>query len=259
MHRSKRPQAAVKAVAIITTLIFLPLSLGLPLHRLLQARAATTWLPPYLLAPSMLALSILGLSPWSVCLLLVVGILAVVVAWRTVRRGWLRVLLAAGMLAMMVFPFVFRYQPAVLAAPGHTLILVTTPESFCEQVRRQSETYWEIQRCQYELVGWDENETLFYNESCGEAPTRLFSYDPEQQTPPAIVDAVPDTLYPIVTDPKAIGYVRADVYPASAEESVRALSFPRPWIISPTGRWVAAVARHIYGPEDVIIVSTSEQ
>lgn len=259
MHFLKKSQIPIKVAALVTTLIFLPVSLGLPLHRLLQARELTHLFPPYFLAPSMLALAILGAAPKAVCLLVVVGILSVVAPWPLVGHRWLRALLAAGLLAMIAFPFVYRYQPAVLAAPGHELILVTAPDTFCKQVRRQSDVWWEIRRCEYELVGWDENETLFYNEQCGELPVQLWADNPDNLSTPAPVETPPETLYPIVSYPDAIDYVRADAYPPSAEESVRALSFRKPWIISPTGRWVAAVARHVYGPEDVIIVSTSDQ
>ncbi len=250
-------QIPIKIAALVATLIFLPVSLGLPLHRLLQARSLFLWLPPYFIAPSMLVLAMLGVAPKAVCLLLAAGMLSVVAAWPLIGRRWLRVFLAAGLMAMIAFPFVYRYQPAVLAAPGHDLILVTAPDSFCGQVRRQSESWWEIRRCEYELIGWDEDETLFYREQCDELPEQLWAYNPNRRTSPEPVEALPETLYPQVSDPNAIDYVWADAYPPSAEESVRAISFPRPWVISPTGRWVAAVARHVYGPEDVIIVSTS--
>jgi len=259
MSMVRKFQTPIKITALVATLIFLPVSLGLPLHRLLQARSLAHWLPPYLLAPSMLVLAMLGAAPKAVCLLLAVGILSVAAAWLLVARRWLRILLVAGLLAMIAFPFVYRYQPAVLAAPGYELILVTAPDTFCQQVRRQSDVWWEIRRCEYELVGWDEDETLFYNELCDELPVQLWAYNPDQRKVPEPVDALPETLYPQVTDPKASDYVRADAYPPSAEESVRALAFRKPWVISPTGRWVAAVARHIYGPEDVIIISTEKQ
>jgi hypothetical protein len=247
-------KTAIKAIAVAVTLLFLPLSAGLAIHAWL--RTISLALPPYLIAPFALVVSVMGLVPWTVCAVLAVGALAVIVSWRWVQRPWLQWVLAAGLMAMVAFPLLYRYQPAVMAAPGHELILLTAPDSFCDHVRRRSEVYWEMQPCRYEIIGWDETETLFYTESCGDAPAQLLAYNPDLRTPPAPVDAVPETLYPIVSDPKAIDYVRADVYPPSAEESVRRLSFPQPWIISPTGRWVAAVTRHVYGPEDVIVVST---
>ncbi len=240
-------QTAIMAFALAVILFFSPLSAGLALRG---------WLPPYFLAPFMLVINILGLAPWMVCLAVGAGALAAIGAWFVARRRWLWLLLAAGLLMMFSFPLLYRYQPAVLAASGHELILVTAPGSFCEDVRRRAEVYWEIQPCEYELIGWDEDETLFYRERCKGAPERLWAYNPDARTGPAPVTKTSDTLYPIVSLPQAIDFVRADVYPPSAEESVRQLSFPRPWSVSPTGRWVAAVSRHIYGPEDVVIVST---
>ncbi len=251
-----RIQSLSKIVAFGLTALFLPLSAGLALHSWLQTLGRTALFPPWIIAPFALVVGTMGLAPWSVCLALGLGIVAIVVAWRGIRKRWARALLAVGLLAMLAFPLVYRYQPAVMAAPGHRLILVTMPVTFCEHVQRNAETYWEIKGCDYELVGWDEDETLFYNETCEGASPRLWAFNPQKDAQPVLADALPETLFPIVNEPAAIDYVRADVYPPSAEESVRRLSFPEPWIISPSGRWVAALARHVYGPEDIIIVST---
>ena len=44
------------------------------------------------------------------------------------------------------------------------------------------------------------------------------------------------------------------VWPADAELNVRRLEVRVDGLASPDGQWVAAVVRHIYGPEDVIVV-----
>ncbi len=116
------------------------------------------------------------------------------------------------------------------------MIFVTAPGSFCEEVRRRAEVYWDIRRCEYEVIGWDENETLFYRERCQGAPARLWAYNPDARTGPAPATKTSDTLYPIVSLPLAIDFVRADVYPPSAEEFVHQLSFPSSWSILPSGR-----------------------
>ena len=47
------------------------------------------------------------------------------------------------------------------------------------------------------------------------------------------------------------------IYPPEAEPSTRSISVRDNGLASPDDRWVALVARHIYGPEDVIVVSSS--
>jgi hypothetical protein len=247
-------QFVTKVAAIAATLLFLPLSAGFVLHALLPSPVVS-----WFVLPPMFVITSMGQVPWTLCLVLLMGMLAIIAAWRHVKQRWLRALLFAGLLSMAAFPFLYRYQPAVTAAPGHQLLLVTGPDSFCDHVRRQSETFWEIRRCEYEIIGWDEDERLFYKARCDGDSEQLWAYQPDARTGPEPAAAIPDTLYPIVSLPEAIDYVQADVYPPSAEESVRRLSFPPPWSVSPTGHWVAAVARHVYGPEDVIVVSTSER
>jgi hypothetical protein len=44
------------------------------------------------------------------------------------------------------------------------------------------------------------------------------------------------------------------VRPADAEPGVRGLKVRVDGLASPDGRWVAVVVRHVYGPEDVILV-----
>jgi len=247
-----RFQKTAKVFAFTVTALFLPLSIGLATPRIIDP--LLFFLP--ILAPFMFIVVVLGLLPWLVCLALLAGGLAIVISLRYVQRRWLQALLVAGLLAVIAFPFLYRYQPAVLPAPGHESLVVTAPRSFCQNVRRQSEMILEIERCHYELMGWDETEQLFYRSKCRNQPEKLWSIDPNTSDTPTPVSSLPETLYPIVSLPEAIDYVRADVYPASAERSVLELTFPQPWIVSPTGRWVAAISHHVYGPEDVIIIST---
>jgi len=52
--------------------------------------------------------SVMGLVPWTVCVVLAVGALAVIVSWRWVHRRWLQWVLAAGLMAMAAFPLLYR-------------------------------------------------------------------------------------------------------------------------------------------------------
>ncbi len=242
MAISPKLRTAIKAMALIAIVIFLPFGAGFALHEVLP----TSPLPTIFVLPSLLAVSTLGLAPAALCLALAAGALAIIMSWRFWRRWWMRALLVAGLAAIIAFPFLYRYQPAVIAAPGHELRLATAPHSFCQHLRRQSHIFWEIRRCEYKIVGWDEEGTLFYDAACGHTPAQLWAYAPDSGSPPAPVAHPPQPLSPATPFPGAVDFVRADVYPPAAEESVRALALRQPWALSPDGRWAATVARHIY-------------
>ena len=81
MPAKTKIQTATTAFALAAILLFSSLSAGV---------ALCGWLLPYFLAPFMLVVNIMGLTPWIVCLALGAGALAAIGAWFVARRRWLR-------------------------------------------------------------------------------------------------------------------------------------------------------------------------
>ena len=105
----------------------------------------------------------------------------------------------------------------------------------------------EVRRCEYELLGWSQSEGALYGEEvCGERKLN-WVYWPMSDHYERAVTAVPEDL------------VRQDAGDLVRVDSVYSLNpgVRQPVLASPEGWWHAFVARHIYGPEDVVVVSTS--
>ena len=88
---------------------------------------------------------------------------------------------------------------------------------------------------------------------------QIWLYNPSTST-----NAMPITTMPtdLVTDVRVHSQVLElvripSIYPPEAEPSTRSISVRDNGLASPDGRWVALIVRHVYGPEDVIVVSSS--
>lgn len=152
---------------------------------------------------------------------------------------------------------VFRYQPAVVAARGYEMHWPTRP-GLLESVSERVQAFFEIRTCDYTILGWDGEGLLFYEEACRDRPSRIWTYNPGDRSRPRRVGAAPgELLQQAIPRSSILEMVRSPgVRPADAEPTVRILEVPVDGLASPDGRWVAVVVRHIYGPEDVIVLST---
>lgn len=169
------------------------------------------------------------------------------VAWgRPGRLG--RVALAGGLLAILALPVVYQYQPVVRAETGYVMRVPTEPGALAGVVKA-TQVGMEVRRCEYELLGWSRSEGALYGEEvCGE-------------------QRLPWVYWPMSDHyQRAISTVAADLV---REEAVAEVAGMRatysldgvirgPVLRSPEGWWYAAIARHSYGPEDVIVVSASK-
>lgn len=153
---------------------------------------------------------------------------------------------------------VFRYQPAVVAAPGYDMDWPTRP-GLAGSLVKSYQRFFEIRPCVYELLGWSTGGKLYYREAC-RAPdfqvSQVWAYDPDRRSRPRpAAGPLPSLNQATVPRQSLLEWVRSpQVWPADAEPSVRRLEVRADGLASPDGRWVAAVVRHIYGPEDVIVV-----
>jgi hypothetical protein len=204
-------------------------------------------------------LVILFSEVWSYVLISVAvgGLVLMALRWGQsgrVTRG----VLVLTLLAILVFPWFFRYEPAVAAAPGYTLRWPTEP-TLLAGVAKRAQIVTEQRPCTYALLGWSANASLYYQATCNNGLDQTWAYNPNTSMSTLQVTTAPtDLSIDIRTHTQVLDLVRVtSIYPPEAEPSTRSISVRDNGLASPDGRWVALIARHIYGPEDVIVVSSA--
>ena len=205
--------------------------------------------PPVLLTsaafvhwPIYLAATILGM-----------GTISAALKWGRSGRG-VRLLLLLGLLAILLYAFVSPYQPAVVAAEGYEMKWLTQPGLF-GSVAKRAARFTEMRPCSYELLGWSEDDVLYYEATCRAEDPALWAYTPGLEA--KRVDAIPLTLNrDVVFTKEALDWVYAGaVRPENAEPMVRELAVRHhEALLSGDGRSLALIARHVYGPEDVLVL-----
>jgi hypothetical protein len=150
---------------------------------------------------------------------------------------------------------IVRYRPAVIAAPGYEMHWPTRP-SPAASVVKSYQRFLELRTCDYMLLGWSAENTLFYQEACRDSKRQVWAYDLEKRDRPHRVETVPLGLaQETVPCSSILAWVRSPgVRPAGAEPMVRSLEVRADGLASPDGRWAAVVVRHVYGPEDIIVL-----
>ena len=114
-------------------------------------------------------------------------------------------------------------------------------------VVKATQTGAEVRRCEYELLGWSRSEGAIYGEEVCGGRKLNWVYWPLSDHYERAVPVVADEL------------MREEVSELTGVHSVHSLdSVVRgPVLRSPEGWWNAFIPRHIYGPEDVVVVSAS--
>lgn len=189
--------------------------------------------------------------------LLGIGLILTALLERSPRRIT-RVLLALALLAILVIPWLYRYGPAVVAAPGYEMRWPTQPDLLGSMVKRY-QAFWEIRPCDYTVQGWSLEGVLYYEEACNDRAPQVWAYNPEQDSHPRQVDAAPvDLVHKTIPRSWILERVWSpSVRPSDIEPGVRSIKVREHGVASADGRWVAVVVRHIYGPEDIIVLSSS--
>ncbi|GEM_PF-1595777 len=170
------------------------------------------------------------------------------------RRRLLLAVEALTLLGILAFPWFFRYRAPVVAAPGVTLHVATQP-GLLHGVVKSAQAFAEIVPSSYEILGWSADGVLYYRETVrATQELRTWAYTPGAAA--QLVAAAGDLAPTVPVRRVALQErVRGEVWPENAEESTRALKMRHDGVASPDGRWAAAVAQHIYGPQDVIVVA----
>jgi hypothetical protein len=182
---------------------------------------------------------------------LVFGLVALAWVWGHPDRTARAVLLLV-MLAVVATPLVRHYHPAVKAQPGVTMRVLTLP-TLWESPSKGFGVGAEVCRCAYALRGWDGDGNLYYTETCGQQVSE-WRYSPASDTRTRLSASLPDDMHR-QTVSRPVDHVVASI-PGDPQLRV---SVREPVLRSPDGAWDAFVAKHVYGPEDVIVVASGEQ
>jgi hypothetical protein len=171
------------------------------------------------------------------------------------RPHWLvRILLALTLLAIAAFPWVYRYQPALVAAPGLAMREPTDP-GWLGGVVKRAQAGAEIRPCIYSLLGWSKDGTLYYQARCEDGHVQTWATMPDRESSGRMVTSAPVELFVERAPVTVYDRVRAaGVWPTGEEPNTRRVHLREGSLLSPGGYWAALVARHVYGPEDVVIV-----
>jgi hypothetical protein len=176
------------------------------------------------------------------------------------RRGRFYVLLAA-IASVLAFPLLMRYRPVVKAAPGVELRLVDEP-GLLEGVVKSCQAGAEVRGCQYEPLGWADAQTLVYRIRCG-GRYEMGVWHPGAPQPPQAYHLDTDEVSPFDGALDALTRETCAtsncVLPALAErKQFEQGYYPGQYgtpLISPDDRWVAFTTKHVYGPEDLLVIS----
>ncbi len=179
-------------------------------------------------------------------------------------------LLVLGVVCVLGFAWLHPYEPAVRPARNAQLQMVEAPDWVMGVVRRN----WvsaEIPGCAFEALGWADANTLVYRKWCGGFfdPDNHYAWKEGTPTPPRLyqVDTKTDLAY--TGDLTALSRdtcsywscVRPLVdkdYLLSSSPSARYPAIPNDSVVSPDGKWIAFRARHVYGPEDLLVIGKAE-
>jgi hypothetical protein len=192
----------------------------------------------------------------------------------TIREGFAALrhkrtyLLAFGVLAVLAFPFLLQYQPSVIATSTAEMRMVEQP-NFLTGVVRRNMVFAEKEGCFYEPLGWADTQTLVYRKWCGgfydqrnnyqwnsgiTTPPLGYQVD-SMQIAPYIGDlaklkrdtcAYSSCVLPLLEKDYVHTWPPNPRYPDHFDDSVR----------SPDGKWIAFKAKYVYGPEDLLVIST---
>ncbi|MBC7234069.1 MAG: hypothetical protein H5T68_12600 [Chloroflexi bacterium] len=171
-----------------------------------------------------------------------------------VRRAVLLTILALIVISLTVFAvLVLHYQPALSAAPGYEAIFVTKPH-FWENPIRVWQRVTEQRPCEYQILGWSADNRLYYQATCG-TETQVWEYALNRESSQT---SLPNALIQnTLSRGNVLDMVRADgVRPREYEPVTRPVLLKSEGYLSPDGRMIAIVTQHLYGPQDIVILSS---
>ncbi|MFO7698934.1 MAG: hypothetical protein R6X16_17530 [Anaerolineae bacterium] len=187
------------------------------------------------------------------------ALLLAVAALFPLTRSWRRYVLPVTLILLVtLFPLVYRYRPALSAAPGWRGE-VLSPAGFPDSVARAARLAIEMRQCEYTLLGWSECQ-LYYQACCGDK-VEHWVYDPAAGIAPWRVKRLPSEWDHSVLDKAALlERVRASgVWPVEQESATRQVLLDGDGLVSHCGAWTALISERPGGPQDVMVIEAVAQ
>lgn len=193
---------------------------------------------------------------WFSALFALALLLAAGAIWLAKPAPALRLTLLGAILLLAAAPFLLPrlYEPYihyVETGEGVELHWPTQPTGPFASAFKSAQRVHEKFGCTYHLLGWSEDEALYYTSTCG---NQLWQFEPAQggRARP-IVAAPPELQASFVQDAgNTLTYVPQ---PAGFQPHVYNHVLTYDSAISPSGKWQAAAIKNYYGPRDVVILS----
>jgi hypothetical protein len=157
------------------------------------------------------------------------------------------------LLAYAAWPLtVEKYEPVIQPLPSYKMQLVTDTGYFGSAIKSKL-TRYEGNTCDYELLGWDESNVLYYESNCGFGK-KLWRYDPilsrreQVNRIPAGIELTPvvKSRTTWVFPPKIIRPTR------HANGDIN--SYVHAYAHSPDRQWTAMESSYIYSVHDVVVL-----
>ncbi len=152
---------------------------------------------------------------------------------------WALTLLAV--LSIVALPWSHRYQPAVGASAG-VEVRTVNPVGPLGGVARTFQAIAELQPAEYRLLGWHATD-LYYQEMT-DTEWQTWRYEPDGDSAPTPVPGSPGPL-----DGERLSRLDAAERVGASPALLAEASY-----LSPDGQWLAVVSKHLYGPQDVLLL-----
>jgi hypothetical protein len=188
------------------------------------------FLSPFVLGQSLtyLAISVIAL----------VACLLIVLRGRVGRGARVVALLTIGCILALPVLFQKTLDFTWLEARGYTVHAVVSQQNFLDKTVDGLVALVDGKACQYDILGWSAENTLYYRADCLLGPDTFWRYDPAL---PAGAQQIAQVTDAIVTTPETLLF--EPVYIPTDHRS-------------PDGLWIASVwEKSSFEPENVIVVS----
>lgn len=157
------------------------------------------------------------------------------------------------MIAVGLFGFL-DYHPALMAAPEHSLYNMTDPGWLNGRIKTV-QAIIEKTPCSYTLLGWQDEESLYYEADCA-GGSQLWQYLVSANRSEKITAVPPELYTEMVPATDITEGVLADIYPRELSTVSRETFIVGDVLPSPNGRFIALISRHVYGPQDVLLLTS---
>ncbi len=181
-----------------------------------------------------------------------IGIILTALTWGKPSRIP-KIILLMGFLSILLYPFAFSYKTAVIASDGFTLFTPTKPDMMTG-LAKYAAVAAERRPCSYQLHGWSRDDVLYYESVCGGNAPEFWAYTVGENA--ELVKSVPENLiYEIFPNEEAEEWVYVpNFYPKNGERSYRSIVIRQHDALLSNNGDLALIARHLYGPEDVLVL-----